>query len=80
MAQFNDKVVNGFENPMALGPIYNDGTYKYFGEAAPGTATTAAAWRVSRMKISNSQIQWVDGGNFSQVYDVEVTIKNLTYA
>ena len=64
---------------LALGPIYNDGTYKYFGEALAGTATTAAAWRVSRMNIATSQVQWVDSGNFSQVYNVEATIAALTY-
>jgi hypothetical protein len=64
---------------LAFGAIYNDGTYKYFGEAAAGTATTASSWRVSRMTIATSQIQWVDSGNFSQVYNVKADIIALTY-
>jgi len=68
------------EIALALGPIYESATYKYFGEAAPGTATTAAAWRISRMTIADSQIQWVDNGKFTQVFDVEATIVALTYA
>ena len=44
------------EVALAFGPIYDDGTYKYFGEAAAGTALTAALWRVSRMAIATSQV------------------------
>jgi len=83
----NAKVLESYTNgakhvtdgASALGPIYNDGTYKYFGEAIAGTLTTAASWRVSRMRISDSYIQWVDSGNFTQVYNVEATIIALTY-
>lgn len=64
---------------VGFGPIYNDGTYKYYGEAAPGTLTATAAWRVSRMRISDSYFQWVDNGNYTQVYDVEATIAALVY-
>lgn len=46
---------------LDFGPIYNDGTYKYFGEAAPGTALDAKQWRVSRMVIATSQIQYAGG-------------------
>ena len=67
------------DKAMAFGPIYNDGTYKYFGEAAAGTLTTASTWRVSRMRLSDSYIQWVDSGSYTQVYNVEATIIALTY-
>lgn len=66
---------------LASGPIYNDGTYKYFGEAAPGTALATAKWRVSRLRISDSYIQWADGnGNFDNVFTDQVTVAALAYA
>ena len=54
---------------LNLGPIYDDGTYKYIGESSPGTALTAAGWRVQRMTIATSQIIWADGNTeFDNVF------------
>ena len=65
---------------LAMGPIYNDGLYKYFGEAVPGTALTTAEWRVSRMKIADKQVDWADGnGLFDNVFTDVATVAGLTY-
>ena len=67
--------------PMAQGPIYQDATYKYFGEAAPGSALTNPEWRVSRMNLTTSQLQWADGNaNFDNVYTDLATVAAMTFA
>ena len=74
---------NRLELALAGGPIYEDATYKYFGEAEPGTALTAAKWRVSRMNISTKQIEWanVDGvkANFDNLFTDLTIVAALTY-
>ena len=77
---YTDGAAHTIDGALAFGPIYNDGTYQYFGEAEAGTLEATAAWRISRMNITTSQIQWVDDGNFTQIYAVEATIAALTYA
>ncbi len=43
-------------------------TYYYYCEAVPGTLTTAAAWRISRLTVATGVIQWADGNaNFDNV-------------
>lgn len=45
-------------------------TYTYFGEAVPGTASSTASWRISRMTNADSTIEWADGdGKFDNVWD-----------
>lgn len=38
-------------------------TVTYFGWAAPGTATSAASWRIQRMSVSGTvtTMEWADG-------------------
>ena len=68
------------DGALASGPIYTDGTYNYFGEAVPGSALTAAVWRVSRMAISDSRVMWADGnGNFDNVYTSLAVVSALTF-
>lgn len=51
------------------------GTYKYLGEAQPGTATSAAEWRIQRITNSDSTITWADGdGDFDNVWDDRATL------
>lgn len=64
---------------MGFGPIYQDATYKYFGEAAAGTALTDAKWSVSRMRISDSYVQYADSGKPTQVYTDLATVAALTF-
>lgn len=46
------------------------GTYLYLGEAVPGTATSAAGWRISRVTNADSTIVWADGdGSFDNIWD-----------
>jgi len=44
--------------------LYEDTDYKYFCEALPGTTKTESEWRISRMTVATSQIEWC-GGNTS---------------
>lgn len=73
-------VVIQWTQPTASGPIYNDGTYKYFGEAKPASPLTSPVWKVSRMNISTSYVQWVDGGRPTQVYTDVATVAALSFA
>ena len=69
------------EPALALGPIYDDGTYKYIGEAQPGTALTAAKWRVSQLTISTSQIKWADGNaEFDNVFTSLAVVEALSFS
>ena len=46
------------------------GTIVYVGEAAIGSATSAALWRVFKFDSSTGQITWADGNaSFDNVYD-----------
>ena len=64
---------------IASGPIYEDATYKYFGEAAPATGLSDARWSVSRMRKSDSYIQWVNEGKANQLYTDLATVAALTF-
>lgn len=68
----SQKTTQGAQHIMGgaldLGPVYTDGTYNYYGEAVPGTALTAAAWRVSRETIATGRIQYAGTGNFAHAY------------
>ena len=67
--------------PLALGPVYTDGTYNYYGEARPGTALTAAEWRVSRETIATTRIEWADGnGNFDNVFTSLAVVEALSFS
>jgi len=69
------------DDALALGPIYMDATYKYFGEAYPGAILAGAVWRVSRMSMATSQIDWADGnGKFDNVFTDLSTVAALTFA
>lgn len=48
----------------------SDGTYKYYGFAAPGTATSSALWRVLREEISTGDLDFADGNDdFDNIWD-----------
>lgn len=50
---------------------YDEGaTYTYIGEAVPGTATSAASWRIKRLTNADNTIVWAGGdSNFNNVWD-----------
>lgn len=53
-------------------------TYTYIGDATPGTATSAATWRIKRMTNADTTIIWADGNsNFDNVWDNRAS---LTYS
>lgn len=70
-------IVIGIRNAEALAEIIDtttSATYSYHCEAAPGTATSAAAWRISRLTVATGVVQWADGnGNFDNVADNRAT-------
>jgi len=74
---------NGIDVALASGPIYEDATYKYFGEANPGTPLATAQWRVSRMRKADAYFQWanvVKGvASFDNVFTDLVAVAALTY-
>ena len=44
--------------------------YTYICEAPPGTPTSDAAWRISRLNQTTGQTEWAGGsGNFTQIAD-----------
>lgn len=53
-----------------------DGAYTYIGEAIPGTATTAATWRIKRVEQVGVDINilWANGSaDFNKVWDSRLT-------
>jgi hypothetical protein len=66
---------------LAMGEIYEDATYKYFGEAQPGTDIISAAWRVSRMTKVGKRIMWADGdADFDNTFDDLGTVAAFIYS
>lgn len=59
----------------ALKTIVEDtgvGGITYIGEAIPGTATSAAGWRIQRITVAGTTttIEWVGSGSkFNQIWD-----------
>jgi len=51
-------------------------TYMYLGYAQPGTAESAAEWRISRFTLANvSGMQWADGDTlFNNVWSDRVSL------
>lgn len=69
------------DEALALGPVYADATYNYYGEAKPGAALTDSVWRVSRETIATTRIEWADGdGNFDNVFTDLATVAALTFS
>lgn len=71
------------DGSLEAGPIYDDTNYQYFGEAAPSLpapALTNAVWRVSRIDKSTGRQEYLDAGNFSQVYTDLPTVQALFVA
>ena len=67
--------------PLAMGEIYTDGVYKYFGEAQPGSDITDPVWRVSRLTIIGKRIEWANGNtNFDNTYDDIATVEAFSYS
>lgn len=55
-------------------------TVTYIGQAAPGTATSAASWRIQRMSVSGTvtTLEYADGDlNFNNIWDNRAS---LTYS
>lgn len=61
----------GTTEALALSVRLDEGaTYTYIGNAAPGTATSAASWQVKRMTNADSTILFADGNsNFDNIWD-----------
>ena len=84
MAKEGHKVADGSRHitcaALAMGPIYENATHKFYGEAIPGTPLTDANWRVSRITIIGKRIMWADGdGRFDNVFTDLATVAALSY-
>lgn len=67
---------------LAVGPIYQNATHKFFGYALPGTELTENKWRISRMSLTTNQIEWANGAStgFTNPYTDLATVEALTYS
>ncbi len=58
--------------------IDKEGDYTYVGKAAPGEATSASTWRISRIDESASPdiiLLWADGDvNYDNAWDSRATL------
>lgn len=64
---------HALEMPLAMRVDWNAaGTTCYIGWAAPGTATSAAAWRMKKLSLSGDDVttEWADGdADYDNVWD-----------
>ncbi len=66
---------SSFTSSVPFAQRYDDAGsgIRYYGEAVPGSLTSAAVWKISRMDISadpDFTITWADGnGNFDNIWD-----------
>lgn len=69
----NDLITEGTSlASYALNYDYIDATTSYLGEAAPGTATSAAAWRIKELTFTGDDVTilYADGNSsFDNVWD-----------
>jgi hypothetical protein len=60
-------------NPVHIELAYSGSNLEYVGWSTPGTATSAAAWRIMRLVYTGSdviRVEWADGdGEFDNVWD-----------
>lgn len=51
--------------------VDEEGSTTYIGKALPGTATSAAEWKIQRIVTSGEdlEITWADSASFSQIWD-----------
>ena len=84
MAQTNDQG-NIYESPLdptltILADPTSTANVVYYGQAVPGTATSAAAWRIKAVTSSGgafASVTWAGGGQFNQIW---ANRTSLTYA
>ena len=71
--------VNDFGSALSLRMDEASATVTYVGEALPGTATSAPAWRIKKLDTSSgTSIRWADGDTlFNNVWDNRA---GLTYS
>ncbi len=62
-------------DPVMTVLIDKTGTYTYFGEAPPGTLTSAAGWLISRMDNTGASAGSIkqSSGKFDQVWNDRAT-------
>lgn len=69
------------EKDFKYGPIYNDGTYEYYGKAINLKANLGdPVWQVRRMRLSDSYVQFADGDAlFDNVFTNQAAVAGLNY-
>lgn len=75
MAVVTDK--SGRTVLVSITKIDDAGTYKYIGEADPGTATATGAWSICRVTAASGDLLYAAGGEFTQIWDNRAS---LSYA
>jgi len=70
LGQTHTKIV---DTPFTTAIEYSGDNAIYVGEAEPGSAKSAAAWRIKKITYSGSNptdIQWAEGnGNFNKIWN-----------
>lgn len=71
--------VNDFGSALSLRMDEASATVTYVGEALPGTATSAASWRIKKLDTAaGTSVKWADGDTlFNNVWDNRAA---LTYS
>lgn len=72
------QILNSLEGDVQYTRLVDtDGTYKYIGEADPGTATSEATWRIKRVEFlagDDIEIKWADGtAEFDKIWNDRLT-------
>lgn len=65
---FNPSAAKAYAGVFSVADSYaftSDSTYDYHGFAPPGTATSAASWRVLRYNRSTRRLQHADGNTIA---------------
>src|SRR5574343_1418391 len=69
----------GTADPLALKLDNASSTVMYVGEAAAGSATSAAVWRIKKLDTSSGvALSWADGDtSFDNVWDARASLTNV---
>ena len=73
------QIVPVYAAVMGFGPIYEDNTYFYYGEAATGKKLTDESWSVSRQNISTGYVEWANNGKPNQPYTNLIIVAALDF-
>lgn len=74
----NDLRLNSLQPLQLLVDSTSTSNVTYLGKSLPGTATSAAAWKIAKIDTnSNVNMKWAGLGEFNQIWDNRTS---LTYS